>query len=64
MKSELGMEINIKICFLVSKSRERYRDDDGWSGNFVTYFLLFTLFVVIGYLILHNKNKVSNYSFF
>ncbi|CAF1109434.1 unnamed protein product [Adineta ricciae] len=36
----------------------KYSDDDGWSGSFVTYFLLFTLFVVVGYLVLHNKNKV------
>ncbi|UJR29301.1 hypothetical protein I4U23_010515 [Adineta vaga] len=36
----------------------KYSGDDGWSGNFITYFLLFTLFVVVGYLVLHNKNKV------
>ncbi|CAF4084466.1 unnamed protein product, partial [Rotaria magnacalcarata] len=41
-----------------SVSRKYAADDDGWSGSFVTYFLLFTLFVVIGYLVLHNKNKI------
>ncbi|CAM2709801.1 unnamed protein product [Rotaria socialis] len=39
----------------------KYADDDGWSGSFVTYFLLFTLFVVIGYLVLHHKNKLMAY---
>ncbi|CAF1324749.1 unnamed protein product [Adineta ricciae] len=39
----------------------KYSDDDGWSGSFVTYFLLFTLFVVVGYLVLHNKNKLMAY---
>jgi len=41
-----------------SQQREKYTDEDGWSGNFITYFLVFTLFVVVGYLVLHNKNKV------
>ncbi|CAF2053776.1 unnamed protein product [Rotaria magnacalcarata] len=44
-----------------SVSRKYAADDDGWSGSFVTYFLLFTLFVVIGYLVLHNKNKLMAY---
>ncbi|CAF1336661.1 unnamed protein product [Rotaria sordida] len=39
----------------------KYTDDDGWSGSFVTYFLVFTLFVVVGYLVLHNKNKLMAY---
>lgn len=37
----------------------RNNGEGGWSGGFVTYFLLFTLFVVVGYLVLHNKNKVG-----
>ncbi|CAF1482362.1 unnamed protein product [Adineta ricciae] len=40
----------------------KYSDNDGWSGSFVTYFLLFTLFVVVGYLVLHNKNKLKAYA--
>jgi len=36
-------------------------DDSSWSGNFITYFLVFTLIVVIGYLTLHNKNKLMAY---
>ncbi|CAF3537949.1 unnamed protein product [Adineta steineri] len=39
-------------------NRKYVPDDEGWSGNFITYFLLFTVFVVVGYLVLHNKNKV------
>lgn len=47
------------VLFLEAPPARKYSDDDGWSGSFVTYFLLFTLFAVVGYLILHNKNKVN-----
>ncbi|CAF4476847.1 unnamed protein product, partial [Rotaria sp. Silwood2] len=49
-----------KNRFEIPSSRRR-DDDDGWSGSFVTYFLIFTLLVVIGYLVLHNKNKLMAY---
>jgi hypothetical protein len=52
--------IIIDKFYLEPTPSRRGDDDDGWSGSFITYFLLFTLFVVVGYLILHNKNKVNN----
>ncbi|CAF1252736.1 unnamed protein product [Rotaria sp. Silwood1] len=65
---EKSPEKNIKTPdFESSKSRikpvpsRKYDDNDGWSGSFVTYFLIFTLFVVVGYLVLHNKNKLMAY---
>lgn len=52
-------EINdSNVYSLSANTRNRYPEDEGWSGSFVTYFLLLTLFVVVGYLVLHNKNKV------
>ena len=42
------------------KSSNRYEDEqERWSASFFTYFLLFTLFVVIAFFIWHNKNKVK-----
>ncbi|CAF1103853.1 unnamed protein product [Didymodactylos carnosus] len=43
------------------KSRKSDDDESAWSGSFITYFLIFTLIVVIGYLTLHNKNKLMGY---
>ncbi len=65
MKFSDRYHINIFFCYLLETPPSRkYAEDEGWSGNFVTYFLVFTLFVVVGYLVLHNKNKVNQSSFF
>lgn len=41
--------------------KRKYSEEEGSSSNFLTYFLLLTLLFVVGYLILHNKNKLIGY---